>query len=158
MCLSVKTSINSKDPTKFKSIQKRVLKKTSYYTEQTRTLSNQTYTLFLLQVFDSIEMAAEEFVLVPKHMYIRDQPHAAQILLNNSITHKKVQTSFLNRLRLQNESARTTITTSAIDTTAVIPQPLNPLSLPKQKTIHKNKLSFSLLKMMMMMMIMKETR
>ena len=65
-------------------------------------------------------MAAEEFVLIPKHMYIRDQPHAAHILLDNSIKHKKPQLSYLNRLRPLNESARTT-TTSAIDTSAVIP-------------------------------------
>ena len=64
-------------------------------------------------------MAAEEFVLIPKHIYIRDQPHAAQILLDNSIKHKKPQLSYLNRLRPLNESARTT--TSAIDTPAVIP-------------------------------------
>ena len=83
-------------------------KKTSYYTEQTRILSNQTNTLFLLQVFDCIEMAADEFVLIPKHMYIRDQPHAAQLLLDNSIKHKKPQLSYLNRLRPLNESARTT--------------------------------------------------
>ena len=114
-------------------------------------LSNQTYTLFLLQLFDSIEMAAEEIVQIPKCMYIRDQPHAAKILLDNSIKHKKPQLSYLNRLRPLTESARTTTTTSSIDTTAVIPQPLNHLLLPKQKAIHKNKLSFSLLKMMMMM-------
>ena len=65
-------------------------------------------------------MAAEEFVLIPKHMYIRDQPHAAHILLDNSIKHKKPQLSYLNRLRPLNESAKTT-TTSAIDTPAVIP-------------------------------------
>ena len=65
-------------------------------------------------------MAAEEFVLIPKHMYIRDQPHAAHILLDNSIKHKKPQLSYLNRLRPLNESARTT-TTSAIEKPAVIP-------------------------------------
>ena len=65
-------------------------------------------------------MAAEEFVLIPKHMYIRDQPHAAHILLDNSIKHKKQQLSYLNRLRPLNESATST-TTSAIDTPAVIP-------------------------------------
>ena len=70
-------------------------------------------------------MTAEEFVLIPKHMYIRDQPHAAQILLDNSIKHKKPQLSYLNRLRPLNESART-ITTSAIDTPAVIPPTLEP--------------------------------
>ena len=70
-------------------------------------------------MFDCIETAAEEFVLIPKHMYIRDQTHAAQILLDNSIKHKKQQLSYLNRLRPLNESARTT--TSAIDTPAVIP-------------------------------------
>ena len=96
-------------------------KKTSYYTEQTMIISNQTDTLFLLQVFDCIEMAAEEFVLNPKHVYIRDQPPAAQILLDNSIKHKKPQLSYLNRLRPLKESARTTTTTSAIGTPAVVP-------------------------------------
>ena len=69
-------------------------------------------------------MAAEEFVLIPKHMYIRNQPHAAQILLDNSIKHKKPQLSYLSCLRPLNESARTKI--SAIDTTAVIPPTLEP--------------------------------
>ena len=61
-------------------------------------------------------------------MYIRDQPHAAQILLDHSIKHKKPQLSYLNCLRPLNESARTTTTTSAIDTPAVItPNPEPPI-------------------------------
>ena len=70
-------------------------------------------------------MAAEEFVLIPKHMYIRDQPHAAHILLDNSIKHKKPQLSYLNHLRPLIESARTT-TITAIDTPAVIPSTPEP--------------------------------
>ena len=77
------------------------------------------HTLFLLQVFDSIEMAAEEFVQIPKHMCIRDQPHAAKVLLVNSIKHKKPQLSYLNRLSL-NESTRTAATTTPA--TPVIPR------------------------------------
>ena len=107
------------------------MKKTSYYTEQTRILSNQTYTLFLLEVFDSIEMAAEKFVLIPKHTYIRGQPHTAQILLDNPIKHKKTQLSHLNSLRPLNESARTTTisstTASATDTTVRPPTPEPPI-------------------------------
>ena len=70
-------------------------------------------------------MGAEEFVLISKHMYMRDQPHAAHILLENSIKHKKPPLSYWNRLRPLNASARTTATTSAIDTT-VIPQTPEP--------------------------------
>ena len=44
-------------------------------------------------------MTTQEFVLILKHIYIREQPHAAQILLDNSIKHKKPQLSYLNRLR-----------------------------------------------------------
>ena len=44
-------------------------------------------------------MAAEEFVLFPKHKYIREQPHALQVLINGSIKHKKPQLSYLNRMR-----------------------------------------------------------
>ena len=52
-----------------------------------------------------------------------------------SIQHKKPQLTYLNRLRPLSESAGTT--TSAFDTTAIIPPTLEHLSLPKQKTIHK---------------------
>ena len=79
--------------------------------------------LFLLQVFDSIEMAAEKIVLIPKHMYIRDQPHAAQILLDNSIKHKKPQLSYLNRMWPLKESTLTTKTISATDTAVIPPSP-----------------------------------
>ena len=77
----------------------------------------------MLQVFDCIEKTTDEFNLVSKHTYIREQPHAAQILLDKSIKHKKPQLSYLDRLRSLNESARTTTTTttSAIDTPVVIP-------------------------------------
>ena len=46
-----------------------------------------------------MKMTAQEIVLIPKHIYIREQPRAAQILLDNSIKHKKPQLSYLNRLR-----------------------------------------------------------
>ena len=46
-------------------------------------------------------VAAEEFVLIPKHVYVREQPHAAYILLDNSIEHKKPQLSYLNQMRPQ---------------------------------------------------------
>ena len=46
-------------------------------------------------------VAAEEFVLIPKHVYVREQPHAAHVLLDNSIEHKKPQLSYLNRMRPQ---------------------------------------------------------
>ena len=43
-------------------------------------------------------MAAEEFVLIPKHTYIQEQPYASQVLLNSSIKHKNPQLSYLNRM------------------------------------------------------------
>ena len=72
--------------------------------------------------------------MIPKHIYIGEQPHVAQILVDNSIKHEKSATSYLNRLRPPN--ARTT-------KLSIIPTPKH-LSLPQQKTINKNKLSFSL--------------
>ena len=59
-------------------------------------------------------MTAQEFVLIPKHIYTREQPHAAQILLENSIKHKKPQLSYLNRLRPP--KATTTINPPVIPT------------------------------------------
>ena len=44
-------------------------------------------------------MTAQEFDLIPKHIYIREQPHAAENLHDNSIKHKKPHLSYLNRLR-----------------------------------------------------------
>ena len=63
--------------------------------------------MFLLQVFDSIKMTAQEFVLIPKQVYIREQPHAAPFLLDNSIKRKKTQLSYLNRLRPLNATTTT---------------------------------------------------
>ena len=46
-------------------------------------------------------VAAEEFVLNSKHVYVREQPLAAHVLLDNSIEHKKPQLSYLNQMRPQ---------------------------------------------------------
>ena len=46
-------------------------------------------------------VAAEVFVLIPKHVYVREQPQAAHVLLDNSIEHKKPQLSYLIRMRPQ---------------------------------------------------------
>ena len=43
-------------------------------------------------------MTAQEFVLIPKHIYIREQPHAARLLHDNSIKYKKPQLSYVNRV------------------------------------------------------------
>ena len=40
-------------------------------------------------------MTAEEFVLIPELTYIREQPHASQVLLNSSIKHKKAPVNLL---------------------------------------------------------------
>ena len=55
-------------------------------------------------------MAAEEFVLIPKHTFIRDHPHASQVLLNSSIKHKKPQLSYLNRMRPPKQNSVSTET------------------------------------------------
>ena len=67
-------------------------------------------------------MTAQEFVLIPKHIYIREQPHAAQILLDNSIKHEKPQLSYLNRLR----PLKATTTTNS----PVIPTPETLIKAP----------------------------
>ena len=36
-------------------------------------------------------VAAEEFVLIRKHVYVREHPHASHVLLDNSTEHKKPQ-------------------------------------------------------------------
>ena len=35
-------------------------------------------------------MTAEEFILVPKHLYLKEHPHAARVLHGDSIRHKKL--------------------------------------------------------------------
>ena len=56
-------------------------------------------------------MAAEEFVLIPKHTYIREQPHASQVLLNSSIKHKKAPVILLE----PNETSNTPEAKLSID-------------------------------------------
>ena len=85
-------------------------------------------------------MAADKFVVIPQHMYIRDQPHAAQILLDNSIKHKKPHLLCLNHLRPLNESTRTITTSSAIDTTVNDQTPEPPIVAKAEKNAQKEAL------------------
>ena len=57
-------------------------------------------------------MTAEEFILIPKHLYVKEQPHAARVLHDNNIKHKNAQLSYLNRLRpqLPPQTSKTTAT------------------------------------------------
>ena len=57
-------------------------------------------------------MATEEFILTPKHLYVKKHPHAARILHDNNFKHKNAQLSYLNRLRFQlpPQASRTTAT------------------------------------------------
>ena len=71
-------------------------------------------------------MAAEEFVLIPKHTYIREQPHASQGLLNSSIKHKKPQLSYLNRMRPLNPPKQNSVSTETLP----LPLPQTPPSTP----------------------------
>ena len=42
---------------------------------------------------------AEEFILVPKNRFMKEQPYTSQILNNPSVQHTGAQFSFLNRMR-----------------------------------------------------------
>ena len=57
-------------------------------------------------------MTAEEFILIPKHLYVKEQPHAARVLHDNNNKHKNAQLSYLNRLRpqLPPQTSKTTAT------------------------------------------------
>ena len=69
-------------------------------------------------------MTAEEFVLIPKHLYIKEQPHAARVLHNNAIKDKNAQLSYLNRLRpqLPPQTSKTTATKGTFTENAAEPQ------------------------------------
>ena len=54
-------------------------------------------------------MTLKELLLIPKHIFIREQPHPAQVLLDNSIKHKKPQLSCLNRLRPLNATTNPSV-------------------------------------------------
>ena len=57
-------------------------------------------------------MTAEEFTLIPKQLYVKEQPHAARVLHDNTIKHKNAQLSYFNRLRpqLTPQTSKTTAT------------------------------------------------
>ena len=42
---------------------------------------------------------AEEFILVPKNQYMKEQPYCAQIQNDPRVQHRGAQFSFLNRMR-----------------------------------------------------------
>ena len=43
-------------------------------------------------------MTAEEFILSPKHLYVKEQPHAARVLHDNNIKHKMLNCPILTGL------------------------------------------------------------
>ena len=57
-------------------------------------------------------MTDKEFILIPKHLYVKEQPHAARVLHDNTIKHKNAQISYLNLLRpqLPPQTSKTTAT------------------------------------------------
>ena len=71
-------------------------------------------------------MAAEEFVLIPKHKYIREKPQASQVLLNSSIKHKRPQLSYLNRMRPLIPPKQNSVSTETLP----LPLPPTPPSTP----------------------------
>ena len=42
---------------------------------------------------------AEEFILIPKNQYIKEQPYSSQILNDPRVQHRGAHFSFLNRMR-----------------------------------------------------------
>ena len=46
---------------------------------------------------------ADEFILIPKNQFMKEQPHSLQILNDPRVQHTGAQFSFLNRMR-PNES------------------------------------------------------
>ena len=61
-------------------------------------------------------MTAEELILIPKHLYVKEQPHAARVLHDKNIKHKNAQLSYLNWLRpqLPPQTSQTTATKETI--------------------------------------------
>ena len=64
-------------------------------------------------------MTAEEFILIPKHLYVNEQPHAARVLHDNTINY----ISYLNRLRQQlpPQTSKTTATKETFTENAAEP-------------------------------------
>ena len=57
-------------------------------------------------------MTAEEIILITKHLYVKEQAHAARVLHDNIIKHKNAQLFYLIRLRpqLPPQTSKTTAT------------------------------------------------
>ena len=68
--------------------------------------------MFLLQVPHNLIKTAEEIILIPKHLFVKEQPHTARVLHDNTIEHQNAQLSYLSRLRSQlpPQTSKTTAT------------------------------------------------
>ena len=49
---------------------------------------------------------AEEFILIPKNQFMKGQPYSSQILNDPRVQHRGAQFSFLNRMRLNENTDR----------------------------------------------------
>ena len=63
----------------------------------------------MLPVFESIikeykKSTAEEFILVPKKVYMKSHPYQTQVLEDPDVKHKSAQLSFINRMRSKEHS------------------------------------------------------
>ena len=69
-------------------------------------------------------MTAEEFILIPKELYVKEQSHAARVLHNDNIQHKNAQLSYLNRLstQLPPQTSKTTATKELLTENAAEPR------------------------------------
>ena len=69
-------------------------------------------------------MTAEEFIPIPKHLYVKEQPDAERVLNDNNIKHKNAKLSYLNRLRpqLTPQTSKPTATKETLTENAAEPQ------------------------------------
>ena len=77
-----------------------------------------------MEMYHCLIITAEELILIPKHLYVKEQPHAARVLQNNTIKHKNAQLSYFNRLRpqLPPPTSKTTATKVTFTENAAEPQ------------------------------------
>ena len=69
-------------------------------------------------------MTAEEFILILKPLYVKEQPHVARVLHERSNKHNHTQLSYPKRLRplLPPQTSKTTATTETFTEKAEPPQ------------------------------------
>ena len=54
-----------------------------------------------VSITHNLIMTAEEIILIPKHLYVKEQPHAVLVLHDDKNKNKSARLSYLKWLRLQ---------------------------------------------------------